>query len=211
MKLTKEQIEEIDKHLQYLGVKFMDVRLELIDHLATEFENESEYVLVGDFLTTKRNFVLKFQKQWDKTRHWGHQKALLLRVLGYFSSLNNIPIAISAGLFVYMTISFSGEFTIKTLFMPSLIIPQIIYLHLFYKPKGMHKKILSAKYMGSIMALPSMFIYILWLVIPMLKENLLWFALYWFVALIFNIAGVQEVAACKKKILKDYGQLLKTA
>jgi hypothetical protein len=211
MKLTEDQIEEIDKYLQILGVKFIDVRIELIDHLATEFENESEYVLIGDFLRTKGNFVKKFQKQWDKTRHWSHQKALLLRVLSYFASIKNIPITLGVALFIYLATSFTGEFMSKILLLISLSIPQIMHLYLFYKPKGMHKKILSAKYMGSIMALPLIFLYSIGLVTPTLKENLLWFALYWFAAVIFNIAGVQEVIVCKRKILKNYSELLKTA
>lgn len=209
MKLSHEQIEYIDNYLQFIGVKFIDVRLELIDHLATEFETESEYVLLGDFLRTKGNFARKFEKQWDRSKHWGYQKSLLKRIMTYFSSVKNVFIVLLIGFSILLSIVSLGETVVKLLFFMSLITPQIIYVYLGYKPKGMHKKILSAKYMGSIMALPSMFLYLLGLISPLLKENIMWFFIYWLIAIVFNIAGVQEVLKCKNQILKNYSDLLK--
>ncbi len=209
MKLSQEQIQYIDNYLQFIGVKFIDVRIELIDHLATEFETESEYVLLGDFLRTKRNFARKFEKQWDRSKHWGYQKSLLKRIMSYFSSVKNVFILLMIGFSIFLSIVSLEETVVKLLFFISLITPQIIYMYLGRKPKGMHKKILSAKYMGSIMALPSMFLYLLGLTIPLLKENTIWFFFYWFAAMVFNIAGIQEVLKCKNQILKNYSDLIK--
>lgn len=209
MKLNQDQIQYIDNYLQFIGVKFIDVRLELIDHLATEFETESEYVLLGDFLRTKANFVRKFEKQWDRSKHWGYQKSLLKRIMSYFSSVKNVFIVLMIGISIFLSIVSLGETIVKLLFFMSLITPQIIYMYLGFKPKGMYKKILSAKYMGSIMVLPYMFLYMLGLTIPLLKENTLWFFFYWFAAIVFDIAGVQEVLKCKNQIIKNYSDLLK--
>lgn len=209
MKLTKEQIQFVDNYLQFLGVKFLDVRLELIDHLATEFETESQYVLLEDFLRTKGNFVRKFQKQWDRSKHWGHQKSLLKSVISYFISVKNIFVLLMIGFTLYLSFINFGETVVKILFFVSLTVPQVIYFYLGYKPKGMHKKILSAKYMGSIMSLPSMFLYLLGLISPLLKENTIWFFIYWLIAIVFNIAGIQEVLKCKNQIIKNYSDLLK--
>ncbi|WP_396636191.1 hypothetical protein [Maribacter sp. R77961] len=207
--MSQEQIQYIDNYLQFIGVKFIDVRIELIDHLATEFETESEYVLLGDFLRTKRNFARKFEKQWDRSKHWGYQKSLLKRIMSYFSSVKNVFILLMIGFSIFLSIVSLEETVVKLLFFISLITPQIIYMYLGRKPKGMHKKILSAKYMGSIMALPSMFLYLLGLTIPLLKENTIWFFFYWFAAMVFNIAGIQEVLKCKNQILKNYSDLIK--
>lgn len=209
MKLTQEQIQYIDNYLQFIGVKFIDVRIELIDHLASEFETESEYVLLGDFLRTKGNFARKFEKQWDRSKHWGYQKSLLKRIMNYFSSVKNVFIVLMIGFSIFLSIVSLGENLIKLLFFLSLIVPQLIYIYLGYRSKGLHKKILSAKYMGSIMALPSMFLYLLGLAIPLLKENTIWFFIYWLAAVVFNIAGVQEVLKCKNQIIKNYSDLLK--
>lgn len=51
--LSKEDIQFIECFLLKLNIKFIDVRLELTDHLATEFEQESKYILLEDFLKTK--------------------------------------------------------------------------------------------------------------------------------------------------------------
>ncbi len=208
MKLTKDQIEEIDKYLQYLGVKFIDVRIELIDHLATEFENESEYVLIGDFLRTKGNFVKKFQREWDKTRHWSHQNALIRRILRYFYEPKQWFIPVCVGLLIWLHFKIFPDLYIEISFFATLIIPQCLHFYIYYKPEGIHKKILSTKYILSIMALPSIFMYLMGIMAPILKENPEIFYIYWFFALVFNIAGLQEVVALKRKIVRTYSKLI---
>ena len=61
-KLTKENIQFIDSYLKKKGVKYLDVRVELIDHLSTAFEENSNYGLLIDFLNTKEVFISEFQK-----------------------------------------------------------------------------------------------------------------------------------------------------
>jgi hypothetical protein len=40
MKLSKDQIITIDDYLKENGVKYWDIRLELIDHLASKLEKQ---------------------------------------------------------------------------------------------------------------------------------------------------------------------------
>ena len=42
MKLTKQQIEEIDNRLEQDGIKYWDIRIELLDHVVTDIENRLE-------------------------------------------------------------------------------------------------------------------------------------------------------------------------
>ncbi len=42
MKLTKEQIQEIESYLIACGVKWYDVRIELVDHFANTLEEKLE-------------------------------------------------------------------------------------------------------------------------------------------------------------------------
>lgn len=46
MELNKEQIELIDKRLKSGGIKYWDLRLEMIDHIATDLE---ENAISNDF------------------------------------------------------------------------------------------------------------------------------------------------------------------
>jgi hypothetical protein len=52
MELTKEQIIQIDKRLKSGGVKYWDLRLEVIDHIATDLEENAKS---GDFKTELNN------------------------------------------------------------------------------------------------------------------------------------------------------------
>lgn len=42
MELTKEQVKCIDVHLKKMGIKYWDLRLEMIDHIASNMENDTE-------------------------------------------------------------------------------------------------------------------------------------------------------------------------
>ena len=42
MELTKSQIQQIDNRLKSGGIKYWDLRLEIIDHIATDLEQNSK-------------------------------------------------------------------------------------------------------------------------------------------------------------------------
>ncbi len=206
MKLKENQITYIDRYLQFLGVKFLDVRIELIDHLASQFENDSEYVLLEDFLRTKKGFVRAYQKNLDKKRHWSYQKSLFKRIAKFFVSPKYLLITLLIGGIVYLSEHYLGRNYRNIFCLTTLIIPQILHYYLYSKPKGMNKKIQSAKYIISIMSIPSMFLYVAWTAIE--SENTILFMLYWFLGIIFNISGIVEVIACRNKIVKTYTNLI---
>lgn len=210
MTLTEEQIKYIDNYLQFLGVKFIDVRLELIDHLASEFENSSEHDVLYEFLRTKGNFVRNFQKRWHNAKHWGFQKALLKRVARFFIIPSYILVLLFALVGMYTATHYFSRNWVGFFFLATLIIPQIALPILYLKPKGMHKKIQSARYMLSIMGLPSMFFYLFSGLSDWLRDNPTFFVTYWFFAFVFNLAGLQEVISCRNQILRHYQDLIKT-
>ena len=49
MKLTKEQIQQIDDYIFSCGIKWVDVRAELVDHFATSLENKLDETSKLDF------------------------------------------------------------------------------------------------------------------------------------------------------------------
>ena len=51
MILHREQIIFIDNYLKEKGVKYWDIRLEMIDHIASKMEENEEIVLSKEFLS----------------------------------------------------------------------------------------------------------------------------------------------------------------
>ena len=69
MKLTKENIALIDKMLiKKNGVIYIDIRLELLDHLATELEQmDGKFEeMFSDFFESKKDFINKMNIQLNK-------------------------------------------------------------------------------------------------------------------------------------------------
>lgn len=171
MAITKEEVLYIDNYLKFLGIKYIDIRLEILDHLGSKFESTQEPITLEDFLRTKRPFVRNYENQWQKAKHWGHQKTLIKRILGYFYKPSQLFIPICIGIFLWLHVTLLTAGLIAVSFCISLIVPQCIHFYIYYKPEGIHKKIQSAKYILSIMALPSIFMYLMGIMAPIIKES----------------------------------------
>ncbi len=59
MRLTKQDIKNIDIRLKRKGIKYVDVRFELIDHLTTEYEEFKNYPDLGSFLQNRLTWCIK--------------------------------------------------------------------------------------------------------------------------------------------------------
>lgn len=72
MKLTNEQIEIIDQTLIGKGVVYDDIKLELLDHIATDIEDKMENQEY-DFDTTFSNTMVKWERALEETSNlWGN-------------------------------------------------------------------------------------------------------------------------------------------
>ena len=209
-KLTQEQIKYIDNYLQFIGVKFIDIRIELLDHLASSYENESSDISLEDFLRTKKGFVRNFEKQIHTNRHWGYQKALLKRVLKFLYSPKYLLVStLSIITFLWLS-SYQNANITRVVFLATLIVPQVLQFYIYNKPRGLDKKIQSFQYIFSIMSGPSIFLYFYSSSFEWLLETPIYFTLYWFFAFIFNVSGIIEVIECKKQILSTYKNIINT-
>ncbi len=88
MELTKEQIKKIDDFLQALDFEFIDIRLEMVDHIASEIEENIEDIdaffeekrLNTHFLKymlSKRKELKTTYKTQVKTKFWSNFKVIL--------------------------------------------------------------------------------------------------------------------------------------
>lgn len=72
MKLTNQQIAIIDQTLMDKGVVYEDIKLELIDHIATDIENQLENQEF-DFDTAFSNTMVKWERALEETSNlWGN-------------------------------------------------------------------------------------------------------------------------------------------
>jgi hypothetical protein len=209
MKLTKEDIKLIDNFLIRNKVKFIDVRLELIDHLASEYEQDSNISLLEDYLKSKRVFIKDFIKKRRTTIHWCYQTQLWKRLSCFFYKPYYFLGAVLLFITVLFLISIYGEKAGLGIFTILIVLCQLGAIFWYMKSNKSLKKVQSAQPLLSIMSLPSLFLYGFTPIKEYVLENQMVFIGYVFIAVLFNIAGFIEVLNQKKKVIIRYQSILK--
>jgi len=123
MALTKDQIISIDAYLKKIGIKYWDIRLEMVDHLATQTEESGLTKIDSDILNDKN---LKYKQE---LKNIAHQKIKLVnkkcRALFYnefikfFKSLKNLIFLL---VFYILYFKFLNETDFKIFYRSSMII-----------------------------------------------------------------------------------------
>jgi len=62
MKLDKEQIQFIDAYLEKSDVKYIDIRIEMVDHVASEIENRIDAGDTRDFYYVLKDYMLEHKR-----------------------------------------------------------------------------------------------------------------------------------------------------
>lgn len=201
MKLSQKQINQIDNYLIKLKVKYVDVRLELIDHLASDFEASNKDQQLEGYLKSKIDFIQDFEKKRQKTIHWSYQREMRRRLAMFFYKPNYLPFTIVFGFAVYWIQQLQPNKAFTLILIVSLSIIHFWALITGYSHHKTFKKLQIAQPLYSIMALPSLFLYTMGEAKPWL-ENQYFFISFWFFAVLFNIAGAIELRNKKNKILE---------
>ncbi|WP_418511983.1 hypothetical protein [Corallibacter sp.] len=88
MKLTKEQIQFIDTYLENSDVVFADIRMEMVDHVASDIEDRMRasttsdfYIVFKGYMVQNKAQLLKENKQFLKSADRKIWKAFLKEVL----------------------------------------------------------------------------------------------------------------------------------
>ena len=131
MKLSKDQIITIDDYLKENGVKYWDIRLELIDHFASKLE-KLDYVDLS-----KNLFIREFgtyasleyiQEEKRKSINKKYRKLFFQEVLNFFKSTKNILTFIVLSFFYYQFYKHLNTKVFLKLSVLLAIIPVIIAL-----------------------------------------------------------------------------------
>lgn len=142
MKLTTENIQFIDNYLKNSEVIYYDIRVEMLDHVATALEQKMEaenldfYDAFKSYMVVNKKEILKGNKFWSI-----YSKDT---ILNFFKFLIH-PIMILIGVsfyFFYENVAvsnyFSESFTIRNFFFITVMILslfQLIYFHLILKQR----------------------------------------------------------------------------
>tara|TARA_R110002033_G_scaffold169897_4_gene211469 strand:+ start:6940 stop:7581 length:642 start_codon:yes stop_codon:yes gene_type:complete len=92
MKLNKEQIHFIDTYLKNSGIEFIDIRMEMLDHIASAVENKMQkenldfYHAYKNYMVIHKKQHLKANKQFIKTT----DKKVLIAIGRFFIKPNSL-------------------------------------------------------------------------------------------------------------------------
>ena len=208
MKLSKEEIQFIDNFLIKKNIKYLDIRAELLDHLATEFEEKSNYSLLEDYLISKIDFIKDFSKKQQKTIHWSYQNKLWSQFAKFFHKPKFIAVLFAFGALCYFALQI---FSLKTFSFTCYFALLILIVYpLVYQIKYSKaiKKVQSMQSLFSITALPSVFLYAFLLVKDLLLETPLFLVFYWFFSILLGFSAVIIIENERKRVLEKYHQLV---
>jgi len=207
MKLVDNDIKKIDLFLEQNGIKFLDVRYELMDHLVSEFENDSQFALLEDFLNSKKSFVKEILKKKRSLVHWSYQRKLWVRFASFFKK-PLLLLGTSALLFLMVWLSTHlSEKGYKIAFSTTIILPITLSIFLYFKRYAKYKKLVQGEYLFNIMAFPNSLIYFLPLLKDFIPEYPVILSFYWWFVMMLIIAGFVEFITIRKKVIAQYNAL----
>ncbi len=133
MKLTKEQIQQIDDYIVACDIKWYDVKMELVDHFATSLEEKLEENPTLDFKQTIVNEHKSFSDQGFKkllnTKTKAVEKQFYKQVFKHLKSFFKLPkifisVSIFYGLLLLMNLVENKEyfFVVLTIILLAIII-----------------------------------------------------------------------------------------
>jgi hypothetical protein len=145
MELTIKQIQEIDNRLKNNGIKYWDIRIEMLDHVVTDIENrigkgeELEKAITNSFISLGWNGSLKQlnRKGWQNTND-KFRREHLLEIKNLIFNIKNLVIFVISLLMYYFL---SEDLTLNIFKKVSVLIfslPIILVLYLYVKT--WHKK-----------------------------------------------------------------------
>jgi hypothetical protein len=207
MKLTKVDIQFIDHFLINKGIKYMDVRVELIDHLSSDYEENSNYGLLEDYLKSKITFVTEFEKNRHTKLHWSYQKQVWLEFFKNFYTLMGLVKTASITLILVFGLYL---LEIKSVAIVSLITAAVINLTAMFthfKQRKSIKKLQSSVLIFGVLSLPALPLYTYSQINTFIESSNLVFILFWLVVILLNVSAAELVYQLKNKIIENYNKL----
>lgn len=142
MKLTEDEIKFINNYLKNSEVIYYDIRLEMIDHIATAVEQKMKdenlnfYDAFKDYMVLNKKEILKANHVWSM-----YSKDTILKFLKFLAN----PLMIILAFIFYFFFAnidvknyFPNSFSINNFFLVSILIVavfQILYFYVYLKER----------------------------------------------------------------------------
>jgi len=208
MKLVKQDLQNIDHWLEKKGIKYLDVRYELMDHLINEYESLDNYPDLNSFLKERLPWCKKVAKEKQKSIHWAYQKEVWKQFLNLFLSIKTLVLISFAILGYYVLyLFFEEELTYKGILIGSLFAVsafqfyKMIFFGISLKKR---KQLLSSIHLMQVFSFPNLFVYCVGILQLDAFDNLYFFNGYIGIAILSNIAALIAFEKGRKAILKEY-------
>jgi len=210
MKLTKEQIQFIEDYLIDQGVKYWDVRIELIDHLATKLEESPKLKLTRTFMILEFGSSISLNKIIDKKReslNKKYQKLQIKEIKNIFKSLKKSMCFVGmVGVLIYMFLKVDIEY-LERLSIVFVMIPVVAMLYIASKKIFNKTKTLHVESSAQIIMALSLMIQV-FVQIDNLRENL-FLKIFFFLLLVVYYTLFYSGAIVYKKTEKEFKEIRK--
>lgn len=208
MKITKKQLTFLEDYIKRKKA-FLDTetRLELIDHLVCDFE-ENGNGNISQFLADKATFIFNYKNTKSEEIHWAYQRELWKVFFRFFTNLKMLSIVFLVMVLFYQLIT---NFSLKVVmggYLVVILAPTILGFIKTYHKKKEIRNLIEFKYLANIMALPHVFLYALSAIKEFLFPHHWLILIYLTLGVLLNFAGIMVVLEKRKRILTKYNHLI---
>lgn len=207
MKLVKQDIQHIDTWLKKHGIKYIDIRYELMDHLISEYESIENYPDLESFLKERLAWCKKVAKEKEKSLKSGYLQEIWKQLLGIYKNKKNLFIIVIVVFCYYLLFPF---LTLKqfrfALYFPlfSVAAYQIYLLGFKCFNSKKQKEYVSIAGLVSIISVPNFLLYSINVFPDKWLSNVYFLIVYSSLAVIINIAAILAFHKKRKHVVKEY-------
>lgn len=130
-KLSTIKISWIDDHLYNMGVKYMDIRYEMVDHIASELEQQE-----GDFNENLEEYFIMHSNEILKQNKRARRTATLKAIKLYFKTMVMPSVVLAA--IIMGALSYFASFLVENedLYISGLYALLVMLIPLFWVSRG---------------------------------------------------------------------------
>jgi hypothetical protein len=189
-----------------------DIRIELTDHLISDFEVTTENGNLSQYLSNELEFIRNFVGARINLIQKNYNREVRLKYLSFFTKIKLLPFTILGFILIYVLVSklnnnllwLSFFFSVFGIYGYSLLITT-------FKSKKI-RKLEEIKLLGTGFGMGIPYLMVIFPLLienkKFLYDNTLFFTSYWFFALSLSIASILVLKEKKKIILEKYKHLL---
>ncbi len=211
--ITEKQLVFLEDYLLRKYPSISDeTRIELTDHLISDFEATTENGNLSQYLSNELEFVRTFVGNKMISIQKNYNKEIRLKYLSFFINVKFLPFTIFGFIAIYFLVLYLNDtFLWLSFFFSVFGIYGYSLLVTTFKSKKI-RKLEEVKFLGTGFGIGIPYLMVLFPLIledkKLLFENTLLFTLYWFLALSLSIASVLVLNEKRKIILEKYKHLL---